>query len=320
MPTTPAVSVLMTAYNREAYIGAAIESVLAQTFTNFELVIVDDTSSDSTLAIARRYALLDPRIRVVANERNLGDYPNRNHAASFARARFFKYHDSDDVMYPHCLATMMAGLEGAPEAGFALSTAHAWPGGPCPMLLSPRLCYEREFLGRGLFMAGPSGALFRTEVFRALGGFENHGVPSDFIFWLRACARYSVVLVPGDLFWYREHSGQELRSERAARERARAEGLVWQTLHAPDCPLDASVIEQARSNYAFILAREIWRDLRGGAFALAAYRFRVSGLSLSDWLRYVRRPRRSANAGTPLTTDGEFIMPVPRHESERVAR
>jgi hypothetical protein len=323
MSTTsaPAVSVLMTAYNREAYIGAAIESVLAQSFDNFELVIVDDKSSDGTLAIARRYASTDARIRVVANEHNLGDYPNRNRAASLARARFFKYHDSDDVMYPHCLATMVAALEAAPQAGFALSTAYAWPGGPCPMLLSPRLCYEREFLGRGLFMAGPSGALFRTDVFRALGGFENHGVPSDFVFWLRACARHSVVLVPGDLFWYREHSGQELRSERAARERARAEGLVWQALHAPDCPLDANDVEQARSNYAFILAREIWRDLRAGAGGLAVYRFRVAGLSLSDWLRYVRWPRRSAQAGTPLTATGEFVMPeTRRHEPEHVAR
>jgi hypothetical protein len=321
MSSTPAVSVVMTAYNREAYIGAAIESVLAQTFDDFELIVVDDKSSDATLAVARSYAAVDARVRVMANEHNLGDYPNRNHAASFARAPFFKYHDSDDVMYPHCLATMVAALEAEPQAGFALSTASAWPGGPCPMLLSPRLAYEREFLGRGLFMAGPSGALFRTDVFRALGGFENHGVPSDFVFWLRACARYSVVLVPGDLFWYREHSGQELRSERAARERARAEGLVWPALHAPDCPLDASIIEQARSNYAFILAREIWRDVRAGAFGLAAYRCRVAGLSPLDWLRYVRRPRRSPHAGTPRTADGDFVMPeMRRDQAEQLTR
>ena len=110
----PAVSVLMTAYNREQYIAAAIESVLAQTFADFELIVVDDGSADDTVAAARSYEA-DPRVRVVVNERNLGDYPNRNRAAGLARGRFLKYHDSDDVMYPHCLATMLPlARRGAP--------------------------------------------------------------------------------------------------------------------------------------------------------------------------------------------------------------
>ena|SRR5674476_1029541 len=88
----PAVSVLMTAYNREKYIAEAIESVLAQTFTDFELVVVDDGSKDHTVDIARRYSK-DPRVSVHINEKNLGDYPNRNRAASLARGRYLKYLD-----------------------------------------------------------------------------------------------------------------------------------------------------------------------------------------------------------------------------------
>src|SRR5262249_14421824 len=101
--TTPIVSVLMTAYNRASFIAPAIESVLAQTFADFELVIVDDCSTDDTPDIARRYARLDSRVRVLINERNLGDYGNRNHAAALGRGQFLKFHDSDDMMYPHCL-------------------------------------------------------------------------------------------------------------------------------------------------------------------------------------------------------------------------
>ena len=81
----PLVTVLLTAYNRERYIVASIESVLAQSCGNFELVVVDDRSSDATLAIAREYERKDSRVRVHANERNLGDYGNRNFAASLAR-------------------------------------------------------------------------------------------------------------------------------------------------------------------------------------------------------------------------------------------
>src|SRR5262245_27356318 len=100
---SPRVSVLMTAYNRAAYIGAAIESVLAQTWSDFELIVSDDHSADSTVDIVREYAGRDRRIRLSINDRNLGDYPNRNAAASLSRGEFLKYHDSDDLMYRHCL-------------------------------------------------------------------------------------------------------------------------------------------------------------------------------------------------------------------------
>ncbi len=152
MTHTPAVSVLMTAYNRERYVGAAIESVLAQAFPDFELIVVDDASSDGTVEVARTYARIDPRVRVHVNGRNLGDYGNRNHAASLARGRFLKYHDSDDLMYPHCLATCVPLLGAERRAAFALSAGGYWPGGPCPMLSTPRMSYQREFLGHGLFM------------------------------------------------------------------------------------------------------------------------------------------------------------------------
>lgn len=299
----------MTAYNRERYIAAAIESVLAQTFTDFELIVVDDGSKDRTLDVARSYAALDPRVRVFANDSNLGDYPNRNRAASLARGRFLKYHDSDDVMYPHCLATMVPMLEREASAGFALSMGSHWPGGPCPMLSTPRMSYQREFLGHGLFMCGPACALFRADVFHALGGFENVGAASDQLFWLRACAKYSVLLVPADLFWYRTHPQQELHSDRALREYVRVPGYVWDALNSPECPLEDDEREQAKRNHAFAVAKHAWRQMRRGQWRLAAYRLRACGLTLADWVRYLRRPRRSPLAGTPLTPDGDYVVP-----------
>src|SRR6185295_16371722 len=196
--SAPLVSVLLTAYNRERYIAPSIESVLAQTFGDFELLIVDDCSTDGSLGIARSYEKRDRRVRVVVNERNLGQFGNRNRAMELARGSLLKYHDSDDVMYSHCLAAMVPPLLAYPQAAFGLSTGKDWPGGPCPMLLTPRLSYQREFLGSGMFSAGPSGALFRAEALRALGGFVDLGTPSDFLFWLHACARVPVLLLPAD--------------------------------------------------------------------------------------------------------------------------
>ncbi|MBN2662839.1 MAG: glycosyltransferase family 2 protein, partial [Bacteroidales bacterium] len=100
MQNNPFVSVLMTAYNREKYIAEAIESVIASTYQNWELIIVDDGSKDKTVEIAKQYEAKDPRIKVYINEKNLGDYPNRNKAASYAKGKYLKFVDADDLIYP----------------------------------------------------------------------------------------------------------------------------------------------------------------------------------------------------------------------------
>jgi glycosyltransferase involved in cell wall biosynthesis len=299
----------MTAYNRAEYIDEAIESVLAQSYTDFELVIVDDGSTDDTVARARAHAARDPRVRVEINPRNLGDYPNRNRAAALARGRLLKYHDSDDVMYPHCLETMVSALESAPSAGLALSCGVYWFGAPSPMLLTPRLAFQREFLGSRLFMCGPGGSLMRAEMFRQLGGFDNVGSPSDYVFWLKACARFPVVLTQADLFWYRTHAGQILTRPSTVMETARASGRAWAALNAPECPLDGADLQTARRNHAWDVAREIVRSLRRGQAGLAWYRLRHAGLSAGEWLRYLRLPTRDPYAGTPRN-DGRRAHPA----------
>src|ERR1700682_441555 len=118
----PKVSVLMTAYNREKYIGEAIESVLASSYANFELIIVDDCSKDNTVKIAKAYAEKDSRIKVFVNEKNLGDYLNRNRAAELAQGKYIKYLDSDDLIYYYALEVMVKYMEKFPDAGFGLSS------------------------------------------------------------------------------------------------------------------------------------------------------------------------------------------------------
>ena len=294
---SPLVSVLLTAYNREQYLAESIESVLAQSFGDFELIIADDHSTDGSVEVARRYERLDGRVRLIINDRNTGQFPNRNHAASFARAPFIKYHDSDDVMYSHCLAVMVPPLRSEPRAGFGLSGDQSWPGCAVPRLLTPRQAYQREFLGFGLFMYGPGSALIRTDVFRELGGFEDHGTPSDTIFWMRACARYPVLLLPGDLFYYRPHRGQALQATGVSRAYASVTGHAWRALAADECPLSEDERRLARRNLAFTTAKLVWRAARAGDPGLAWARVRGSGISAGEWLQYLRRPRRSSMAG-----------------------
>jgi hypothetical protein len=309
MSQQPRVSVLMTAYNREKYIGDAIESVLAQTYADFELVVVDDCSRDNTVSVARSYET-DPRVRVIVNQHNLGDYPNRNHAAKQARGAFLKYHDSDDIMYPYCLEVMVRALESAPSAGLALSSnLGAWAGGPCPMFSTPLLSFQREFLGYGgLLEVSPSHALFRTDVFRSLGGFPEIGVHSDAEFYLRACAKLNILLVPADLSWYRAHPGQELAAATGF-EKAGTYASMWNALNLPDCPLTGAELTQAKRNWCFLLAQKIARFLLRGQARLAAHLLKRSGISPMEWARYLRRGRRSRFAGAPVNGNGEYVLP-----------
>jgi glycosyltransferase involved in cell wall biosynthesis len=306
----PRVSVLMTAYNREAFIADAIQSVLAQTFTNFELIIVDDGSKDRTVEIARHYAARDSRIRVVLNERNLGDYPNRNRAAKLATGDFLKYHDSDDLMYPHCLQVTVPLLMAYHEAAFALSPgSRDWTGGPYPMLLTPRMAYQREFLGGGLFHVGPACALFRAEAFWRIGGFPSKGAPSDAMFLMKACMSENILLVPGGMFWYRSHPGQELVSARAQQEYLQVLGEFWKALNSPNCPLEADEREQAKRNWTWLVGRDILRDLRAGRIRRARNRLTYSTISTGQWLRYFRGQSRNIYAGTPRDENEDFVTP-----------
>jgi glycosyltransferase involved in cell wall biosynthesis len=291
-------------------VASAIESVLAQTYQDFELIVSDDCSSDRTLEIVNEYARRDRRIRVSVNDRNLGDYGNRRQVATLAAGRCLKYHDSDDLMYRHCLEAMIEPLEAEPRAGFALSGSRHWPGGPCPMLLTPALAYEREFLGSGLFHLGPSGALFRTAVFRELGGFPVTPLASDYLFWIRACALVNVLLVPGDRFYYRVHPSQESAKPENDLAYAHAAAEAWRMLNADDCPLKGAARDRAKSNFTFTQARGMYRHLKQHRAASALAVFTHCGLSVRDWIRYLRPPRRTATAGTPADCAGDRLTPA----------
>jgi succinoglycan biosynthesis protein ExoO len=105
---SPLVSITMPAYNREDSIGRALDSALAQTFEDFEVVVVDDGSRDATLAVAHGYAERDPRVKVFRNERNLGIARTRNHALSRSTGRYITPLDSDDAFVPHRLERLVA--------------------------------------------------------------------------------------------------------------------------------------------------------------------------------------------------------------------
>ena len=205
----PLVSVLMTAYNREKYIELAIKSVLASSYENFELIIVDDCSSDNTVGIAREYEQKDPRVRVYVNEENLGDYHNRNRAASYAKGKYIKYVDSDDLIYPHGLSVMVNSMEQFPEAALGIMSTSNQEDRPYPYQMDSKEAYLVNFYSKGIFDTGPTGLIFHTEKFREVGGFSGKRYIGDFEINLKLAAKWPVVMLNSSLVYWRNHSDQE---------------------------------------------------------------------------------------------------------------
>jgi glycosyltransferase involved in cell wall biosynthesis len=232
----------MTAYNRERYIGIAIESVLASTFSDFELIIVDDCSTDGTLEIARDYARRDGRVRIEVNESNLGDYPNRNRAASLARGQWLKYVDADDYIYPHGLEVLISTMARFPEAAYGLCSFPALHEQPFPICLSPREAYRRHYFETSLFHRAPLSSIIAKTAWEAVGGFSNERMTSDMDMWHRLSRKFSVVLMEGGLVWYRFHDAQEsaIKASKVHFWSLRYQEITRRALLDPNTPLTAS--------------------------------------------------------------------------------
>lgn len=232
----PLVSILMTAFNREQYIAAAIESVLASTFSDLELIVVDDCSSDRTVEIARNFEAKDQRVKVYVNEKNLGDYHNRNKAASYAKGIYIKYLDSDDIMYPHCLEVMVNAMEKFPEAGYGLScTGDSFK--PYPVSISPHDAYWEHFNGHNHFDRAPGSAIIKKAAFDAVGGFSGERMIGDNELWMKIGRYYPLVKFPVDLYWARTHEGQESQSDYAKTYHLLRKKIFAEAFAHADCPL-----------------------------------------------------------------------------------
>lgn len=211
---TPTISILTTVYNREKYLAECIQSVLDGHFQDFELIIVDDQSTDRSLEIAQEFASKDPRIRVYRNEENLGDYPNRNKAASYARGKYIKYLDADDMHGRFMVDIMVDAMESFPNAKLGLFDYG--PNRPLfPTEFSPEESYLAHYSGRHeVFWRSPLSAIVVREAFEEVGGFTGKQHVGDFELWHQLAAKHPIVVMSaGPAFW-RTHEDQQSNDNR----------------------------------------------------------------------------------------------------------
>ncbi len=206
----PLVSIFMPAYNREKYLPATMDSLLAQSYINFEIIIADDGSTDGTLKLAHGYAARDARVKVLALHHQ-GEVIARNEAVAHAApgAKYLMNHDSDDISLPDKLLKLVAFLESHPEIAIAGCFAEYFDDAGQP-LGSPPIEHEpariRATFGQANSMIN-SAALIRRGVFEKIGGYrEEFRCADDYDFFTRALlAGFDLANLPEVLHRIRLH-------------------------------------------------------------------------------------------------------------------
>lgn len=208
--SAPVVSVVMPVYNTAEYLAGAIESILKQTFTSIELIIVDDGSEDGSLQIAEQFEAADKRIRLIVQEGNKGNYPSRNHGMALARGEYIAVMDSDDVALPNRLERQVQFLQEHP--GFTMVGSRVLLIDPegAPVGSKEGLFTEHEDIDAALMerkwaVVHPT-VLMRRSAVNAVGGYrEKFRTCADHDIYIRLAELGRVANLPEVLLCYRQH-------------------------------------------------------------------------------------------------------------------
>jgi glycosyltransferase involved in cell wall biosynthesis len=264
------VSVLMVSYNSSEFISEAIESVLAQSYTNFELVICDDNSPDNSWEIISQYT--DSRIVRARNENNLGEYQNRNKAMSLARGEYLIFIDADDILYKHGLEFMMRYAVAFPEAAMVIS--RPWDERILlPVTISSRDFYRFEYLDSGISGINFTKLLFKSAVAKQFP-FPKKVKLGDLWIQYQVAAKFDSLIIPDASTWWRRRSGQA--SEKLLNDLfVNMMHELWiriDALHSKDCPLSDAEKEIAflnvYGNYFRFAIKEMMRLRFGNGIKL----------------------------------------------------
>ncbi|WP_295526143.1 glycosyltransferase [Novosphingobium sp. Chol11] len=222
----PPLSVAMSVYNAERFLAEAIESVLAQTFSDFEFLILDDGSTDGSRKIIEHYARRDPRIRMIARE-NRGLIISLNQLLDEARAPLVARMDADDICLPERFAKQIAFLESNPDHGVigCWTTDIGEKGEPYPLAGADHPDTHEGFLAaierREPLLCHPA-VMFRLDMVRSVGGYHaafRHC--EDLDLWLRLAGITRLCNLPERLFRYR-HYEQQVSSRHATEQQVGA--------------------------------------------------------------------------------------------------
>lgn len=234
----PKISIITPAYNCEKYLEQSVDSVLSQTWQDWELLIIDDCSKDNTYALMQKLAKKDERIRIIQNPQNSGAAATRNNGVRQASGEWIAFIDSDDLWEPDKLEKQMALLTKNPEAALVFTGSafiDAQGNRIAHILHVPEKINRKKLLGQNVISC--SSVLIRKELMKEFPMPEEDGIHEDFATWLAILNKIPYAYgVDEPLLIYRRSatskSGQKSKSAQ----------MNWRTYIRAGIPLGARVI------------------------------------------------------------------------------
>lgn len=240
------ISIVLPSYNGQEYIEQAIEGVRRQTFSDWELIIVDDCSTDSTLLIAEKYAKQDDRIKVIHNEDNQKLPQSLNIGFENAKGEYYTWTSDDNVYAPDALEKMyqtimrekvdfvFADYETIDPDDYIIYKVHTGPIDLLPL---------RDIIGACF--------LYKRYVHEMLGGYDvNKFLVEDYDFWIRAYWKFKFYHIDESLYYYRIHSGSLTATRKENVEKATIELLSENLPLLTDCDVELrKQIKEKIKNY-----------------------------------------------------------------------
>lgn len=308
----PLVSVVMPVYNGEAFLAIAIESILTQTFSDFELIIVDDASQDASAAIIRDFAERDDRIRFLQHERNRGEGGARNHGIAESRGEYIAGMDCDDISLPERLQMQVDFLQshpmiGAVGVGQAMVTDHLRPR-PGWIAFDER----HAIILFDMLVGGPAIArnaiMARRGILARADGFKSDRLGSDYELYLRLVWETGIryANLPALLYIYRRSDASVARllstQPVSGRDKARRDALekLWgeaplETLRRfddikPGVKLGGSDRRLVRRDYLRLIESMIdhgWVDADDRTLLMDEVNRRLEGTTPRLWQMYL---------------------------------
>ncbi len=218
----PSISVVMSVYNGANYLQESVESILAQTFTNFEFIIINDGSTDNTWEILTKYADQDKRIILIQNKENIGLTKSLNKGIELAHGEYVARQDADDISLPERFEKQVVLLE-HPEIVLVSCNLESINSEGHSTGKLERAC-DRDLVPWYLLfynrLAGHSQVVFKRETIRSLGGYcENRRYSQDYELWCRLGKVGKIAVLPEVLLQQRIHS-KSISVEKGSEQKA----------------------------------------------------------------------------------------------------
>jgi len=310
MSSQSLVSVVLIFLNAEQFIQEAIESVFAQTYPNWELLLVDDGSTDRSSAMARKYAEQHPE-RVLYLEhpdhQNFGKNASRNLGICYARGEYIAFLDADDVWMPHKLGQQVAILDSHPEAAMVYGLSqywYSWTGtaedkqrdfqhelGVSPdTLIKPPALISLFFLAQKAAIPNPSNILVRHEIIEEVDGFDEAlgDYYEDQAFYAKVCLKAPVFAASECWNRYRQHpnSSSSIAQKTGLEYSSRLFFLNWLARYLSDQGVqDREIWEGLRKQLWRYRHPILFRSWRSGQHLLLLIARRTLRMRLFSWIK-----------------------------------